>query len=125
MGVGQERGGECHWQGSSSTYLSASGSAVALRYVRRRTPLGQDQGTKAPVPNPKGLHPSYGCSWRQDQESRVGPLLACCTQKKGRQRTLEVQFPVTQDLLNFLNCLKQNPKINVLSKAPPNPPLPV
>ena len=45
------------------------------------------------VPNPQGLHSSYGCSWRQDQESRVGPLLACCTQQKeGRKIPLGSYF---------------------------------
>ena len=60
-----EREGWNHWSGVLLEDPPASGSAAVRPPIWgvescacRRTPLGQDQASKGPVPNPKGLHPS-------------------------------------------------------------------
>ena len=90
---------------SLSEGFSAIGSAVlctlaAARAVGRITACGSCPKSTAPAT-------SYGCSWRQDRESCVSPLPACCTKKRGGNGPRRVQFWVSpRDLpkIPLLNC---------------------
>ena len=82
-GLGWQRGRWCRLLPLSLRAFLQSGrpwilsTLAAARTVGRITALGSCPKSTVPAT-------SYGCSWRQDQESCVSPLLACCTKKGGK-----------------------------------------
>ncbi len=85
---------------------------AAARTVGRITALGSCPKSTVPAT-------SYGCSWRQDRESCVSPLPACCTTKRGGNGPRRVQFWVSpRDLTKILLIGRYLPAMPGLNGRP-------